>query len=234
MRQGRHLLVMFAKAPVPGTVKTRLQPPLNPNGAAQLHAAFLLDLAERLLSGHELPGFTGWLSVAGDTDHPVIAEIGRMGIQIVAQRGSDLGDRMACAIEDGLAAGFETVTLIGSDSPTLPADLVTDAVARLETADVVFAPTFDGGFALVSAKVPIEAMRADIAWSTEMTLVETIRAVADSKLLGDVVGFWYDIDQAQDLEFLSRHLLGVLGSRSTGLAPRTAGWLVEHGWNVTS
>lgn len=232
--QARHLLTMFAKAPVPGRVKTRLQPPLGPEDAAALHAAFLLDQAERLLTGRDLPGFRGRLSVAGDLDHPIVAQIADMGVEVVAQRGDGLGDCMAVAIEEGLEDGYQTVTIIGSDSPTLPASLILDAVAALEHADVVFAPTFDGGFALIAARCPIEALRDDIRWSTALTLVETIRAVERSKRLGDVVGFWYDVDQAQDLEFLSRHLLGVLGSRSTELAPRTVRWLGEHGWDVIS
>ena len=227
----RHLLIMFAKAPVAGKVKTRLQPPLSAEEAAELHACFLLDQAERLLApSGELVDFDGWLSLAGSGDHPVVAEIVKMGVTVVAQRGDGLGDRMACAIEEGLAAGYESVTLIGSDSPTLPASLVLDAVGRLAEVDVAFGPSFDGGFTLISARCPLPELRGDITWSVVSTLSQTFVAIEQAKHLGALVGFWYDVDQKQDLEFLTQHLPGLAGPET---APRTARWLVEHAFDVT-
>lgn len=228
----RHLLTMFAKAPVAGQVKTRLQPPLTAQQAADLHACFLADQAARLLAPDALPDTTGRISAAGDPDHPSFAELRGLGVQIVPQRGADLGDRMACAIEEGLEDGFDTVTLIGSDSPTLPADLILDARrALLGDAAWAVAPSFDGGYVLIAARTPLPELRGPIAWSSPRTLSETVDALRRAKRLGALGGFWYDVDEAPDLVFLARHLLGPLADRAAQIAPRTAAWLREHGYS---
>lgn len=216
------LLTMFAKAPVPGRVKTRLQPPLSPEEAASLHGCFLLDQAQRLLA-HS--GWTGWLSAAGEVEHPVFAQIAQMGVEVVPQRGSDLGDRMACAIEQGLAAGFSSVTLIGSDSPTLPVSLLEQNLALLERAEVALAPSFDGGFVAISARVPVPALRGPIPWSVQETLDRTVEALRAQKVLVALGGFWYDVDQSEDLDFLARHMRAL--GKEHG-APHTQGWLAQH------
>ncbi len=230
------LLIMFAKAPVAGRVKTRLQPTFTPAQSASLHAAFLLDLSERLLAGGDR--WDGWLSLAGE-ENAVIAEIRGFGVEVVEQAGGGLGDRMAAAIEAGLAAGYETVTLIGSDAPTLPEALVAECIGNLKGggADdpgsvdrvVSFVPSFDGGFAAISARSPLPALRGAIPWSTAETLAATIRALEGDNKLSALTAFWYDVDEAADVTFLTRHLLGALGMRAGSIAPRTAAWLIEQG-----
>lgn len=220
-----NLVIMFAKAPVPGKVKTRLQTHYSPEAAAALHAAFLCDQAARLLAPRD--GFTGWVCVAGDASHPVLAEIGEMGVRRVPQPGDGLGDRMACAIDMGLDAGFATVTLIGSDSPTLPTQHLDDAVAMMDHRDVALGPSTDGGFVSLTARCPVPALRAPIAWSVPTTLVETLDALRGVGLLAGLAGFWYDVDEAADVAFLRRHL-DLMGPEARVLAPRTLAWLRSH------
>lgn len=228
----RHLLTLFAKAPVAGQVKTRLQPALTPQQAADLHACFLRDQAARLLAPGALPDTTGRISAAGDPQHPIFHALRDLGVQIVPQRGADLGDRMACAIEEGLDAGFDTVTLIGSDSPTLPAHLILDAQRALQAGDAwAIAPSFDGGYVLIAARTPLPELRGPIAWSSPRTLNETVDALRRAKRLGALGGFWYDVDEAPDLAFLARHLLGPLADRAAQIAPHTAAWLGQHGYS---
>lgn len=221
-----HLLIMFAKAPVPGRVKTRLQPDYAPEQSASLYGAFLLDLAERLLVGSER--HDGWLSLAGDREHPVIEEIVAMGVTVVTQTGESLGDRMADAIEAGLAAGYKTVTLIGSDSPTWPTALLEQGWSVLESHDAVLAPSFDGGFTSIGARRALDALRGPIAWSRETTLGETLLALRGDGVLSGLSGFWYDVDEAGDVRFLAHHLMSVLADDGRERAPRTWSWLVEH------
>lgn len=221
----RNLVIMFAKAPVPGRVKTRLHTHYSPEAAAALHAAFLRDQAARLLAPRE--GFAGWVSVSGDAEHPVLQEIAALGVERVPQPGDSLGDRMACALEMGFDAGFDTVTLTGSDSPTLPTSHIDDAVRRLDSVDVVFGPSTDGGYVTVSARVPVPALRNPIAWSTETTLIESLDAVERAGLLAGLSGFWYDVDQANDVAFLRRHL-ALMGPEAEVVAPRTQEWLRSH------
>ena len=226
----RHLVVMFAKAPVPGKVKTRLQPHFTPEQSASLHASFLLDLSERLLVGE--PRWEGWLSLAGSGDHQVVSQIRQLGATIAPQAGGTLGNKMATAIEEGLAAGFETVSIIGSDAPTLPSALIHEAIEKLDgEASASFVPSFDGGFALICASEPLPALRKDIPWSVDETLVSTLSALREDNILSALTGFWYDVDEAKDVAFLARHLLGALNERAARVAPRTEQWLVAQGFD---
>ena len=142
---------------------------------------------------------------------------------------------MADAIDAGLAAGYATVTLIGSDAPTLPTSLFEDAWRLLETHDVVFGPSFDGGFTLIGARRSLPTLRSpELPWSSELTLVATLQALTQDSFLSALTGFWYDVDEAKDVEFLARHLLGALETAEHGsLAPRTAAWLIEQGYGVS-
>lgn len=219
-------LIMFAKAPVPGKVKTRLQPPLTPEEAAALHHAFVLDQGQRVLCGVVERGGAAYVSAAGDADHAAFETLASWGLPIVPQTGQGLGDRMARAIAWGLAQGHARVTLIGSDSPTLPLGLLADANARLDAgADVVITPSFDGGFVAISARTEAPALGGEIAWSVATTFAETVRALREDKRVVDVAGFWYDVDDRHDIAFLTRHLLDGLDDAADACAPRTASWL---------
>ena len=220
-----HLIVMFAKAPVPGRVKTRLHARYSPEASAQLHSAFLLDQAARLLAPR--PGWVGQVSVAGDRTHPVIEEIRGMGVTIVDQPGDSLGDRMATAIENGLSDGYASVTLVGSDSPTLPLEHVSNAVEGVRGAAVVLGPSTDGGFVSITARSPVPCLREEIGWSTPTTLVETLDALAGQGALAALGPFWYDVDEPGDVEFLRRHL-ETMGEYAQSVAPRTLAWLRSH------
>ncbi len=220
-----HLVVMFAKAPVPGKVKTRLHTEFSPEAAAQLHGCFLRDQAARLLTAR--PGFEGWISVAGDSDHPVIAEIAAMGVRRVPQPGDSLGDRMACAVEMGLDEGYDSVTLIGSDSPTLPTAHIDAAAEMMDRFDVAFGPSTDGGYVSVTTRRLLPVFREPIAWSTERTLIESLDAVRGAGLLAGLGAFWYDVDHAVDVAFLRRHL-DLMGPGAEVVAPRTHAWLRSH------
>ncbi|MEL6182318.1 MAG: TIGR04282 family arsenosugar biosynthesis glycosyltransferase [Myxococcota bacterium] len=225
------LLTMFAKAPVAGRVKTRLQPPLSPEEAAELHRCFLLDQAERLLGREaEELGLTTRVSAALDPDHEAFRIISAMGIAVVPQRGQDLGDRMALAIEEGLAQGHRSVTLIGSDSPTLPMHLLQAAMEGVEEADVVLGPSFDGGFTSITARKPLPVLRRGLPWSSTETLSATVRALKAEDMVVAMVGFWYDVDDVQGVTFVRHHLLGALEAEASAIAPRTASWLRDQAW----
>jgi glycosyltransferase A (GT-A) superfamily protein (DUF2064 family) len=134
---------------------------------------------------------------------------------------------MALAVEIGLSRGFESVTLIGSDSPTLPRACVEASVAMLAEREVVLGPSTDGGFVSISARCPVPALRGPIQWSTPTTLVETLDALAGAGTLAGLSAFWYDVDEPGDVEFL-RHHLRTMGAEGESVAPRTCAWLRAH------
>src|SRR4051812_19321568 len=146
------LLYVFARAPEPGRVKTRLVPAVGAEGAAALHAAFIDDVCA--LSGGVASRRV--LSVAGDPDHPELVRIAaREGMERVRQPDGDLGARLASAIADGIGAGASRVAIIGTDSPSLPTQSLVDAFELLRDAAIVIGPADDGGYWLVGAREPV-------------------------------------------------------------------------------
>src|SRR4051794_12017849 len=144
-------LAVMTKAPQAGRVKTRLTPPLSPEEAASLNVCFLRDTAaaiERTTSGGTALGVGVYT--------PVGAEDAYVGILpedfvLVPQRGDAFGERLAAATEDLLQLGFDSVCLIDSDSPTVPANAFTEAVDRLGRSEdtIVLGPSDDGGYYLI-------------------------------------------------------------------------------------
>ena len=125
---------------------------------------------------------------------------------LVAQRGDDLGARLAHAFEDLLADGAPWAIVIGSDVPTLPSAVLAAAVERVAGADLVLGPSEDGGYYLIGLREPRAALFADMAWSTEVVFEETMRR---ARALGLAIGLlpaWFDVDTAADLERLEASL----------------------------
>ena len=209
-------LCMLAKAPVPGQVKTRLTPPLSPSQASQLHRAFLHDLGRRLATVRRdaRQEVALYLSVSGPLDHPAFAPLlaPLMGFVPLAQQGADLGEKMThLATELFTVYGASQVVLIGSDSPTMPARLLHQALHSLQTHDVVLGPSFDGGYYLVGlGQGRAVSIFEGIPWSTEAVFATTWRRGQALGLRAHALEFWYDVDTPQDLRHLRRHLLDCL------------------------
>ena len=133
------LLIIFAKEPRPGQVKTRLSPPLSPEEAAQLYHSFLQDILEEMARVPEVR-----LAVAFSPPGAQVFFRGLAppGTDLFPQEGADLGERMARAFARGFAAGFGPVLLRGSDVPDLPAAVVSEAkeVLAAGQAQVVLGP----------------------------------------------------------------------------------------------
>jgi rSAM/selenodomain-associated transferase 1 len=205
-------LAIMAKAPRPAEVKTRLCPPLEPAEAAALSRAFLLDRIE------QVRGLDARLAIAyAPADaRPVFEELAP-DFALVPQRGCDLGARMAAAIEDLERAGAAGAILVGTDSPTVPRELLGAAVRRLAAGDVdlVLGPSEDGGYYLIGLGAPRPELFADIAWSTGAVLPETRRRARALGLRTASLPPWFDVDTGADLERLEREL-----ATSPGPEPR--------------
>src|SRR5437879_1519163 len=139
-------LIIFAKAPIPGVVKTRLCPPLTPDEAASLHGTLVLDAVERAKG---LPGASLHVAGAPDLAHPFFKVMeGRYGAKLLAQRGPDLGSRMRWAMQDAFEQGAQEVLLTGTDLPTLPRAHLVEALKLVKRHDVVRGYQADGGITL--------------------------------------------------------------------------------------
>ena len=193
-------LAVFAKAPEPGQVKTRLAPTLGAQGAAHLQ--------ERLIR-HSLAGALAAavgaveLCCAPAPSHPFFRRCAdEFGVALSQQRGRDLGARMAHAVERLAARG--PVILIGSDCPALTPDHLRLAADALEDHDAVLAPAEDGGYVLIGLTRYDPRLFENIAWGSAAVLEQTR---ARLERLGwnyaELVPLW-DVDRPEDLERLAR------------------------------
>ena len=198
-------LVIFAKAPIPGQVKTRLCPPLTHDEAATLHGSFVLDTLERTnvaVIKLKVP-FDRYLACTPSSTlvfFKIMEE--RQGVKLIDQEGQDLGERMHRTFEAFFTRGYRHVLIVGTDVPSLPLSYYQQALELLEKHDLVLGPALDGGYYLIGLNQSAPALFENMPWSTDRVLPLT-RAKADS--LGLRMAFlpeWRDIDRMEDLQTL--------------------------------
>jgi rSAM/selenodomain-associated transferase 1 len=192
-------IIIFARAPQLGEVKTRLAKTVGAERALALYEAFLDDTCA-LTQGL---GARRVLAVAGDVDHPRIEHLAKsQRLAIEPQGDGDLGERMSRAIDAHVPRG--PVLIIGSDAPTLPRAHLHQALDELMAHDVVIGPSDDGGYYLIGARVPVPELFVDVHWSTAEVLPTTLQRLAGRSSL--VLPPWYDVDSEDDLARLRAEL----------------------------
>ena len=188
---------LFAKQPIPGTVKTRLAEAVGPAAAAALSEAFLRDLTDRFgtMADRRWIGYAPSTPAAKDWFEALAA--GRF--RLWPQPDDSLGERIEAFFSSAFAAGATRVVLIGSDSPTLPHEFVDQAYAALERNDTVLGPAEDGGYYLIGSRKPLCDSLASVRWSTPDALEDTIDVLLRHDLAPTVLSKWFDVDTAEDL-----------------------------------
>jgi hypothetical protein len=183
-------IVIFAKAPVPGRVKTRLIPALGAEGAAAL-AAEMLDrtVEEALASG--LP-----VELCGEPDAKAWHEA-RAGLALTAQGDGGLGERLARTAERVLAE--EKILLIGADCPELDRIRLQAAAEALDDHDVVIHPAQDGGYALLGLRRIARSIFEGIDWSTSVVAAQTVARIEALGWSLRVAETLRDVDEPSDL-----------------------------------
>ncbi|MFD1930972.1 MULTISPECIES: TIGR04282 family arsenosugar biosynthesis glycosyltransferase [Nonomuraea] len=183
-------IVVLAKEPVPGKVKTRLTPPFTSGEAALLAAAALEDtlaavaavrVRRRVLAFDGPPG--SWL---------------RDGFTVIPQRGGGLDERLSAAFEDAHRRCPLPIVLIGGDTPQVTGDLLADAVAALRTRDAVYGPASDGGFWLLGLCRPDPELLLGVPMSLPTTGSAQLRRLRRSGLSVAIMPELTDVDRLQD------------------------------------
>lgn len=198
-------LVIFAKAPTPGKVKTRLCPPLTPDEAATLHGSFVLDMLERTkvaAAKLQLP-YHRYLACAPSSElvfFKIMEE--RHGVRLLDQVGESLGQRMHHTFVDLFAKGYKQVIIVGTDVPTLPLSIYQESLMLLGKSDVVLGPALDGGYYLIGLKQPAEQLFTGVPWSTDQVLAVTQQNAKALGLSVELTSAWRDIDTIADLQSL--------------------------------
>lgn len=189
------LLIVFAKAPVPGYAKTRLAAALGDEGAARLAARMLDHTLESALAAAIGPVE---LCCAPDTTHPQFVLAQQQGIRLANQGNGDLGERMARAIARGLDS-HRAVVLIGTDAPGLDAGVLRQAARALASHDAVAGPASDGGYALIGLSCPSPGLFTGVAWSTPDVMAQTRTRAAALGLDMLELPTLHDVDEPEDL-----------------------------------
>lgn len=222
--EGRHertrALVVVAKAPLEGSVKTRLCPCLNPAQAAVLYECLLSDIVGKMERFEEAEP---WLAFAPEGEAYFRQNYFKK--RLLAQRGKDLGERLHHIFVDLFRTGYEEVVIADSDSPTVPLSSIERAYGwlREKSCDVVLGPSADGGYYLVGLRRPAEEIFRDIPWSTHAVLDRTLRRASETRLRVALLPQAYDIDVEENLKRLWRDFTASEETRN--LAPKTFAYL---------
>jgi len=192
-------ILVFAKAPRPGQVKTRLAKAIGAEEAARVYSEWLQETVVRLHRARLAP-LELW--VTPDTQHPLFQQlVDTTGIELHTQPNGDLGQRMHQVMLHALAWN-ESAVLVGSDCPVMPAGYVQRALAVMEAGvDSVLGPAEDGGYVLLGLRKVVAGLFADIPWSTGRVLQATrgrLRAVRGNSW-AELETLW-DIDSVEDYE----------------------------------
>ena len=198
-------IILFARDPVAGEVKTRLAPFLNQDLILELYTRFLSDSVEKICKVTTADPFIGvypadssgyFSRVSKSLEHPP---------EVFLQEGEDLGEKMFNAFQARFDEGYEHVAIIGSDSPSLPVAYIEQALNSEK--DIVIGPSTDGGYYLIGMyRKPVNVFADGMDWGSEKVLRQTLDRVKKYGSSLELLPPWYDVDRAEDLKFLKTHL----------------------------
>lgn len=205
-------IAVMAKAPVPGRVKTRLVPPLTPEQAALLSAAFLTDITHNIRAAAEFARIAPYVAYAPEGAEHLFDGMLAPGTGLVLADGKrdfpcgieGFGRCLAQAVVELLDRGHDSACVLNSDSPTLPTGyLVQAAQALSRNSDrIVLGPADDGGYYLLGMAAPHINLFCDIAWSTARVADETRARAQEHGLEIVELPVWYDVDDGEAMRRL--------------------------------
>lgn len=225
-KKSRPAIVVMAKFPSAGQVKTRLSPFLSDDQSASLAACFLKDTIAKVrqVTGNIIVAYSP--AGAGEQLKALLPD--GDGLRMVAQKGNDLGKRLESALLYAESEGFSPVIVIGADSPTLPPEFVKTAIESFKSneTDIVLGATRDGGFYLVGLRQNYAELFENVAWSSDLVFGQMMRNVERLGLRLSKLESWYDVDTPDDLLRLRNEMLADENGRQP--APKTYEWLARN------
>ncbi|MGH7848254.1 MAG: TIGR04282 family arsenosugar biosynthesis glycosyltransferase [Candidatus Binatia bacterium] len=216
-------LVVMAKAPIAGQVKTRLVPPFSSEQAAELYRCLLEDLLEEIRSFSLADRFVAYTPAEAA---PFFAETVPIEFARFPQRGLDLGERMHAIFADLAANGYKSTVLVGSDLPLFPRQFLEQAFGALGRggADVVLGPSRDGGYYLLGMGRPVPGIFVNMGWGSDQVLSTTLRRLDDLAVTVSLLPEWFDLDTAADI----LRVRSLSAESNWNASPRTARWLEQN------
>jgi rSAM/selenodomain-associated transferase 1 len=225
-------MAVMAKAPRVGEAKTRLAATLSPEAAASLSACFIRDAVGNIAAAARDAAIDGYVAYSPRDAESEFRAMLTDGIGLLPSRRAGLAASLYDAAADLLAAGYGSVCLINSDSPTLPTSVLVDAARMLSGSGerLVLGPAEDGGYYLIGLKQAHARLFEEIAWSTPSVYAQTVDRARQIGLEPAVLPSWYDVDDLASLHRLNAELFGhepTMGRhRPIYSAPHTAAFLM--------
>jgi len=201
-QNNKNTILVFLKAPVKSTVKTRLAQSLGDDLTLELYKCFILDVLQKAETTGEL--ILHYYPV--DHEKPVADFVGNYDRD--PQQGLDLGERMAHAFSSTFEKGFEKAVLIGTDIPDIPVDYLHDAFKALDENDAVLGPSRDGGYVLIgfNRKDFSQEIFKGVSWSTSTVCEKTLEIMDLNRISCHKLPLWYDVDTGEDFNALIQRL----------------------------
>ncbi len=197
-------LYIIAKAPRVGLAKTRLGSAIGHEAAVALYRAFLRDLSYRFA---DAPFECGWYLTPSDAwdDISPLVDRGDRELRVLFQREGDLTERQRELFRGASERGEERVVLIASDSPQVTVEVIERAFRELDRHDIVFGPTYDGGYYLIGMRGHgTYDVLHDVSMSTGSVLDGVIARARQAGFSVGQVETTFDVDEVEDLEHLRR------------------------------
>jgi uncharacterized protein len=227
MMNQERCLIMFAKYPKKGKVKSRLILEGYDGLVTDLYRCFIEDIIERVSTGD----YSFCLAYDPPEKKNEFIELFGEDISYAPQKGADLGMRMYEAFRTCFLNGFRSGLIIGSDSPDIPQEIIEEAFQSLAEHGAVIGPTWDGGYYLIgfTGYSLSERFFANLTWSTDNVFAETMRRFREDGVSVHVLPTWRDIDRAGDVHALIKE------SESSDFGQsRTIRFLKENGFTAKS
>ncbi len=200
----KRTIIIMAKVPSAGNVKTRLQPFISSDECTALSKAFLQDAVNKAKTVCE----NVILAYSPTAEINALKKILPSQNTFIEQTGRDLGEKMFNAFKFAFEQQTDAVVMIGTDSPTFPIDYIEQAFEFLETnSDVVLGKTEDGGFYLIGLRRLPERIFENVAWSSPATFEQIFENIHRLNLHLREVPAWYDVDEQADFEKLQAEIL---------------------------
>jgi rSAM/selenodomain-associated transferase 1 len=189
-------ILVFAKAPLAGQVKTRLASGIGDQAAATLYAQLVLDTVSTAIQEELAP-----VTVYADSSHPLFVELGeKQGVGLKIQQGADLGLRMYQAIQTELEQA-DFVVLIGTDCPVMTGGYLAQACRELGAGtEFVLGPAEDGGYVLIGARSAEKELFTGMRWSTSQVMQHTRERLRLLKRRYAELDTLWDLDTPEDLK----------------------------------
>jgi rSAM/selenodomain-associated transferase 1 len=204
VRAQRPALIVFCREPIAHQAKTRLIGAITPAAAASLSDAFICDALAKAVAVRPSQTVIAAATPDGVAHSRYFRRIARrFHAELIDQGNGPLGQRMARALAQFSTPG---ALLIGTDTPSLPTNLLAASLNALSHSRVVIAPSLDGGYYAIGVRGALPPIFAGIRWGSAGVFESTITRLVRAKIKYTVGPAWYDVDRWGDLMLLAAHL----------------------------